>query len=147
MSIPNGEIRFKPRTLLRVDEFPIESSDVDASDLYTFINSVADIISSHIEHSYKSDLIQARRPELKQRPAIQIARLALHEWDRSVFNTLNMQEVSTVTTSPNLLLPHAREYWSAVEQTMFVPEIHIRGIRALKDTRGVWLSLRVQTKN
>jgi hypothetical protein len=142
MSIPKGEISFKPRTLLRVNESVIESYDVSASELHHFIMNSITTISTHVENLYRQSFTQARRPELKERPIIHVARLAMHEWNRSVFNTLNMQEVERVTTSPRILIPEAHEYWQAIEQTPFTPEIHIRGTKALDGTSGVWISLK-----
>jgi hypothetical protein len=142
MSIPKGEISFKPRTLLRVNESLIESSDVSAYELHHFVMNSISTISLHVENIYRQNFAQAHRPELKERPIIHVARLAMHEWNRSVFNTLNMQEVEKVTTLPRILTPDGREYWQAVEATPFTPEIHIRGVKAFEGTSGVWLSLK-----
>ncbi|MBC7564673.1 hypothetical protein H7100_00360 [Candidatus Saccharibacteria bacterium] len=141
----HGELSFKPLTLLRTDGSIIESATMTPTELYDFIVESTHAIANHIENTYKREVLKARRPELKERISIHAARLALHEWDKSVFNTLNMQEIRRITTSPDILVPKAREYWDAVKETFFEPEIHIRGLKATEGTSGVWLNLKTPT--
>ena len=142
MSILRGEISYKPRNLLLVDGSIIESDDVSAHELRAFILLHESNISNRVTALHIKNVEQARRPELKQKPVIYLARLALHEWDRSVFQSSAVQNLSRVTTSPEILLPGAIEYWNTLEDTNFTPEIHIRGSKALEGTAGIWLTLK-----
>ncbi|MDB5160315.1 MAG: hypothetical protein JWO99_578 [Candidatus Saccharibacteria bacterium] len=142
MPVPHGEISFKPTSLLRVDGEIIEAETISASELHDFVIASTDTISSYVESFHRHNLLKAHKPELKERMVIHTARLALHEFDRSVITALNQQDVDTINTSPRILTPEAREYWDAVAATSFQPEIHIRGVRALEGTSGVWLSLK-----
>jgi len=142
MPIPHGEISFKPRTLLRVNGSIIETNQVTPPELHDFIIASTDTITAYVALLHQQDIARAHKPELKQKSIIHVARLALHEWDKTVFDPFYTQSVETVTTDPSLLRREAREYWDAVDATSFQPEIHIRGVKALEGTSGVWMSLR-----
>lgn len=141
----HGEITFQPLRVLRTNGAIIESSSTTPDVLYDFIIASTRTLTKHIENTHKREVLKARRPELKERISIHVARLAMHEWDKSVFNTLNMQELHRVTTSSDILVPKAKEYWDAVKATFFEPEIHIRGLKATEGTSGVWLTLKNPT--
>lgn len=143
---PYGEIQFKPRSLLRVDGLIIERDMIYPSELHNFINASANTIATRVDELYQRDKAKSKRPELKLRPVIYIARLSLLQTDRSVFDTPNLEDINTVTTNPEILVPEAKEYWDAVRGTPFLPEIHIRGKLALEGTSGVWLSLKSPIK-
>jgi len=142
----HGKISFTPRTLLRLDGEIIETEMVKPSELHDFVEESTPVISRRVDNIYQRGLEQAHRPELRQLSVIYVARIALHEWDKTVFQTVNMPDVKKVTTSPQVLLPGAQEYWDAIETSVFQPEIHIRGVDATKGTSGVWLSLRTRSK-
>ena len=142
MSIPKSEIYFRPRAVLQVGEQYIETADVSSSELKEFVIDSFNSIGAYVEKIYKRDIERARHPEIIERPIIHVARLALLEYAQTIFETPYTQELKRVTTTPQILLPAAQEYWSALAETTLVPEIHIRGIKALEGTRGVWLSLR-----
>ena len=146
MSIPKGEISFTPLSVLRVGEQYIETANVLSSELREFVIDSANTIDAYVEIIHKRDVKKARRPEIVERPIIHVARLALLEYAQTIFEIPYRQELKRVTTTPQILLPLAQEYWSALAETTFVPEVHIRGSKALEGTRGVWLSLRTPGK-
>lgn len=146
MSIPKGEISFTPRTVLQIGEQYLETANVTSSELREFVIDSANTIEAYVATIYKKDIEKARRPEIVERPIIHVARLALLEYAQTIFEIPYRQELKRVTTTPQILLPLAQEYWSALAETTFVPEIHIRGSKALEGTRGVWLNLRTPDK-
>ena len=145
MPIPNGEIQFSPFTVLRVDGSILEHLSVTPTELHNYLISSADTIAAHVEAKYERDIQMARNPEKKLRRVIQVARLAMHQWDNTIFS-LSGQYLERVTLLKDGLTPLALSYWEAVSDTSFTPEIHIRGMRAEEDTRGVWLSLKIRNK-
>jgi hypothetical protein len=142
MSFPEGKIGYNPRNVLNVEGEIIESSTIRPIDLYDFVTASSDIIAAHVEYLYKKDLLNKHNPATLERSVIHATRLALSEWDRTVFNTFDMGRIHTINKDPQVLLHSVREYWEAIEATPFVPEVHIRSIKATKGTSGVWLSLR-----
>jgi N-glycosylase/DNA lyase len=146
MSIPKGEIQFKPQAVLQVGEQYIETANVSSSELKEFVIYSVNSIGTYVEKIYKRDIEKARQPENVERPIIHVARLALLEYAQTIFETPYAQELKRVTTTPQILLPAAQDYWSALAETAFVPEVHIRGIMSTEGTRGIWLSLRTPDK-
>jgi hypothetical protein len=141
----HGKISFMPRTLLRLDGKIIETEMIKPDELRDFVEESTPIISRRVDTIYQKGLEKSHRPELQQLSIIYIARIALHEWDKTVFQTVHMPELKRVTASPHVLLPMAQEYWNAIETPVFQPEIHIRSVDATKGTSGVWLSLRTRS--
>ena len=142
MSILNGEISFKPLVLLRVGNSVIESHDISASELHNFVVASEQTISRHVGAMYRRELQNARNPESKVPPVIHIVRLALYEYSPAVFNVYGIEKIEKVTTKPQILTKSAREYWDAIEETAFEPQLNIRGAKATEGTSGIWLSLK-----
>jgi len=147
------EISFKPMAMLRVNGEPIEVADVTPYELSHFVTDTSTIITDHIEKMYAMRIAKARNPEMKVRPSIFIARLALDSlvYDQHhVFTHIGRHDLLSIHTDPNHLNPTAREYFEELQNTPFTPEVRIRRpsdkTEIMPGTLGIWLSLASRPK-